>query len=397
MQKWFMHVDMDAFYASIEQKDRPELRGKPVIVGGSGPRGVVSAASYEVRRFGVHSAMPLTQAFQLCPHAILVPVRMARYVAVSHQIMDVLRQYSPLVEQASVDEAYLDATGLERLFGPVEGLARRIKQEVREATGLTCSIGLAPVKFLAKIASDLDKPDGLSILYPDKVEAFLYSLPVEQIPGVGKAMRQAIQELAVRTCGDVLRYPKPFWERRFGKAGITLHERAQGIDPRLVEPFTPPKSESAETTFDTDTQDRAYLKSWLFRHADRVGRTLRKQHLQGRVVTLKIKYADFRTITRRVTLETPVCATESIYETACDLLAHVRLEGKVRLIGLGVSGFDNQPHQLSLPFGTKADPDREKRRAKLDHIMDELQSKFGKTSVVRGRLFQPPDKSNHQS
>lgn len=392
MQRWLMHVDMDAFYASIEQKDHPELRGKPVIVGGDGPRGVVSAASYEVRRFGVHSAMPLAQAFKLCPHAVLVPVRMSRYIAVSHQIMDILRRYSPLVEQASVDEAYLDATGLERLFGPVEGMARRIKREVREATGgLTCSIGLAPVKFLAKIASDLDKPDGLSILYPDKVEGFLRSLPVEQIPGVGKAMRQAIQELAVRTCGDVLRYPGAFWERRFGKAGITLHERAQGIDPRAVEPFTPPKSESAETTFDADTQDIAFLKSWLFRHADRVGRRLRKQHLQGRVITLKLKYADFRTITRRVTLESPVCTTESIYETACSLLDHVRLEGKVRLIGLGVSGFDSQPRQLSLLLGEK--PDREKRRAKLDHVMDKLQDKFGKTSVVRGRLFQPPAKS----
>ena len=384
-----MHVDMDAFYASIEQRDHPELRGRPVVVGGGGPRGVVSAASYEVRRFGVHSAMPLTQALQLCPHAVLVPVRMARYAGVSRRIMDVLRRYSPLVEQASVDEAYLDATGLERLFGPVEALARSIKREVREATGgLTCSVGLAPIKFLAKIASDLDKPDGLSVLPPDRVSAFLHSLPVEQIPGVGKAMVRALQQLAVRTGGDVLRYPRPFWERRFGKAGITLYERAQGIDPRAVVPFTPPKSESAETTFDTDTADIAFLKGWLFRHADRVGRTLRNQKLRGRVVTLKIKYADFRIVTRRVTLESPVCATETLYETACALLDHVRLEGKVRLIGLGVSGFDDQPHQLSFPLGEKTDPNREKRRAALDRIMDELQGKFGKTSVMRGRMFQ---------
>ena len=174
LQKWFMHVDMDAFYASIEQKDHPELRGKPVIVGGGGPRGVVSAASYEIRKFGVHSAMPIAQALQLCPHAILVPVRMARYAEVSRTVIDVLRSYSPRVEKASVDEAYLDATGLERLFGPVEDMARRIKREVKEVTGgLTCSIGLAPIKFLAKIASDLNKPDGLSILYPDKLAAFL--------------------------------------------------------------------------------------------------------------------------------------------------------------------------------------------------------------------------------
>ena len=294
LQKWFMHVDMDAFYASIEQKDHPELRGKPVIVGGGGPRGVVSAASYEIRKFGVHSAMPIAQALQLCPHAILVPVRMARYAEVSRTVIDVLRSYSPRVEKASVDEAYLDATGLERLFGPVEDMARRIKREVKEVTGgLTCSIGLAPVKFLAKIASDLNKPDGLSILYPDKLPAFLQSLPVEQIPGVGKTMVRELQSLAIRTAGDVPRYPKVFWERRFGKAGITLYERAQGIDPREVEPYTPPKSESAETTFDIDTRDIGFLKSWLFRHADRIGRTLRKQKLQGRVITLKINMQIF--------------------------------------------------------------------------------------------------------
>ena len=389
LQKWFMHVDMDAFYASIEQKDHPELRGKPVIVGGGGPRGVVSAASYEIRKFGVHSAMPIAQALQLCPHAILVPVRMARYAEVSRTVIDVLRSYSPRVEKASVDEAYLDATGLERLFGPVEDMARRIKREVKEVTGgLTCSIGLAPVKFLAKIASDLNKPDGLSILYPDKLAAFLQSLPVEQIPGVGKTMVRELQNLAIRTAGDVPRYPKVFWERRFGKAGITLYERAQGIDPREVEPYTPPKSESAETTFDIDTRDIGFLKSWLFRHADRIGRTLRKQRLQGRVITLKIKYADFRIITRRVTLDAPTSATETIHETACDLLDHMRLEEKIRLIGVGVSGFDSPPHQLRFPAIGKDSQSNEERRTKLDKVMDELQDKFGQTSVVRGRLFQ---------
>ena len=389
LQKWFMHVDMDAFYASIEQKDHPELRGKPVIVGGGGPRGVVSAASYEIRKFGVHSAMPIAQALQLCPHAILVPVRMARYAEVSRTVIDVLRSYSPRVEKASVDEAYLDATGLERLFGPVEDMARRIKREVKEVTGgLTCSIGLAPVKFLAKIASDLNKPDGLSILYPDKLAAFLQSLPVEQIPGVGKTMVRELQNLAIRTAGDVPRYPKVFWERRFGKAGITLYERAQGIDPREVEPYTPPKSESAETTFDIDTRDIGFLKSWLFRHADRIGRTLRKQRLQGRVITLKIKYADFRIITRRVTLDAPTSATETIYETACDLLDHMRLEEKIRLIGVGVSGFDSPPHQLRFPAIGKDSQSNEERRTKLDKVMDELQDKFGR-NISRTRAPLP--------
>ena len=201
-------------------------------------------------------------------------------------------------------------------------------------------------------------------------------------------MVRELQSLAIRTAGDVPRYPKVFWERRFGKAGITLYERAQGIDPREVEPYTPPKSESAETTFDIDTRDIGFLKSWLFRHADRIGRTLRKQRLQGRVITLKIKYADFRIITRRVTLDAPTSATETIYETACDLLDHMRLEEKIRLIGVGVSGFDSPPHQLRLPTIGKDSQSNEERRTKLDKVMDELQDKFGQTSVVRGRLFQ---------
>lgn len=382
-----MHVDMDAFYASVEQKDHPEWRGKPLIVGGGGPRGVVSAASYEVRRFGVHSAMPTAQALQRCPQAILVPVRMARYAEVSRHIMEVLHGYSPRVEQASVDEAYLDATGLERLFGPVEDMARRIKEDVMTATeGLTCSIGLAPVKFLAKIASDLQKPDGLTILHPGDLEAFLRRLPVEQIPGVGKTMVQTLQGLSVHTAGDVLRYPRAFWERRLGKAGLSLHDRAQGIDPREVEPFTPPKSESAETTFDEDTRDLSFLRNWLFRHAERVGRSLRKQGLQGRVITLKIRYADFRIVSRRVTLAAPTCATQTIYETACRLLEHLPLEEKVRLIGVGVSGFDNPPHQLLLPIGTTA-PDQDARRTRLDRLLDEAEGKFGKETLMRGRVF----------
>ena len=392
-----MHVDMDAFYASIEQKDHPELRGKPLIVGGKGPRGVVSAASYEIRPFGVHSAMPIAQAVQLCPHAIVVPVRMARYVEVSHVIMDILRGYSPRVEQASVDEAYLDATGLERLFGPIETMARRIKKDILDATGgLTCSIGLAPVKFLAKIASDLHKPDGLSILYPETVESFLHTLPVEKIPGVGKTMLAALRTLGVEKAGEVRRYPRGFWERRFGKAGIALFERAQGIDGREVEPFTPPKSESAETTYDEDTRDTAFLKNWLFRHADRVGRSLRHQKLQGRVITLKIKYADFRIITRRITLGAPTCATQTIYETACSLLDHTPLEGKVRLIGVGVSGFDNHPHQLQLPLTATAS-EKDKRRATLDRVLDELEGKFGRDAVIRGRLFQGAAKTSKPS
>ncbi len=382
-----MHVDMDAFYASIEQMDHPELRGKPVIVGGSGARAVVSAASYEARAFGVRSAMPLSLALRRCPQGVRLPVRMERYREVSRQIMTVLRRYSPRVEQASVDEAYLDATGLERLFGPVDALARTIKADVAEASGgLTCSVGVAPVKFLAKIASELRKPDGLFILRPEETPPFLAELAVERIPGVGRHFLEALQGLGVRRGKDVLRYPEDFWKRRFGKAGVQLLERSRGIDPREVEPFAPPKSESAETTLAEDTRDPAVLRRWLFRHADRVGRSLRKQKLCGRVVTLKIKYADFRQITRQTTLPLPTCATQTIYETAAALLEDVLLENRVRLVGVGVSGFDAVPRQLSLSADVTPE-ETEEKRVRLDRALDALNERFGRRIVTRGRFL----------
>ena len=388
MQRWIMHIDMDAFYASVEQLDNPELKGKPVIVGGR-ERGVVSAASYEARVFGVHSAMPIGQAKRLCPHGVYVRVRMERYQEVSRRVLAVLDQFSPRVEQASIDEAYLDATGLERLFGPVEDMAGQLKAAVREATGgLTCSVGLAPVKFLAKIASELRKPDGLFVLRPEEVEAFMRDLPVSKIPGVGRKFEAVLSNLGVRTGGDVLRFSAGFWAERHGKTGELLHQRAQGIDRREVEPWTPPKSESSETTFAKDTKDRAFLTDWLFRHAERVGRHLRAQGLAGRVVTLKVKYADFRQVTRQVSLPEPTCATDTIFETGCRLLVELNPREPVRLIGLGVSGFDAVARQLMLPF---TDQDRrltEERRLKLDRVLDSLAGKYGRDAIVRGRLYE---------
>ncbi len=394
MARWIMHVDMDAFYASIEQMDNPKLKGLPVVVGGKGLRSVVSAASYEARVFGIHSAMSIAEARQRCPHAVFVPVRMSRYAEISRHIMSILHTYSPLVEQASIDEAYMDATGLERLFGPVEKMARTLKEQVRmETGGLTCSIGLAPVKFLAKIASDMHKPDGLTILYPDEAADFLRNMAIEKLPGVGKHFLRDLRTLGVRTCAEVTRYPRSFWERRFGKWGIMLWERAQGIDLREVTPESAPKSESAETTFQEDTQDRDTLKNWLFRHSDRVGRSLRKQKLKGRVVTLKIKYADFKIVTRRTTLPIPTCATETIFEAACSLLDALVLQEKVRLIGVGVSGFTSGSHQLFLPLAENLEKTDE-RRSRLDEVMDTLKGRFGADAVVCGRLFRPHPPSN---
>lgn len=376
-----MHVDMDAFFASIEQLDNPALRGKPVIVGGE-IRGVVSAASYEARKFGVRSAMPSSQARRLCPQGCFVPGRMERYAEISRIVQATLHRFSPLVEQASVDEAYLDVTGTERLFGPLEDLARQIKDAVREATGgLTCSVGIAPVKFLAKIVSDLRKPDGVFILTEEDTPAFLNTLAVSKVPGVGKVFCGALSSLGIRTCGDVLLRSEEFWERRFGKSGVQLLHRAQGIDPSVLQPEREARSESAETTFDTDTTDRNFLKNWLYHHAERVGRSLRRHGLKARCVTLKIKFSNFKQITRQVSLAEATCATQTLYEHGCALLDNTELEQPVRLIGLGVSHFGETTKQLTF-FSA---PNDEARRTRLDTTLDTLCERYGKAIIRRAR------------
>ena len=389
-------MDMDAFFASIEQLDDPSLRGKAVIVGGE-HRGVVSTCSYEARKFGVHSAMPIAEARRRCPHGIYIRPRMRRYAEMSALVREAISRFSPLVEMASVDEAYLDATGLERLFGPVESLGRQLKEAVREATGgLTCSVGIAPVKFLAKIASEQRKPDGLFMLRPEDVPAFLAVLPVRAVPGVGRHFAADLAQLGVKNCGEVSRYSEEFWKRKFGKAGAALWQRAQGIDPREVVPWTPPKSESAEVTLDEDTRDRDVLRTWLMRHAERVGASLRRHGLAGRTVTVKIKYADFRQITRQTTLAHRISSTETIYDTACAILDGVDLAGRVRLIGVGVSGFEEGgPSQLSLMPEPKPQSE-EKRRGKLDRAVDALRERYGRDAVVRGRLFEPQGESDRE-
>ena len=389
-------MDMDAFFASIEQLDDTSLRGKAVIVGGE-HRGVVSTCSYEARKFGVHSAMPIAEARRRCPHGIYILPRMRRYAEMSALVREAISRFSPLVEMASVDEAYLDATGLERLFGPVESLGRQLKEAVREATGgLTCSVGIAPVKFLAKIASEQRKPDGLFMLRPEDVPAFLAVLPVRAVPGVGRHFAADLAQLGVKTCGEVSRYSEEFWKRKFGKAGAALWQRAQGIDPREVVPWTPPKSESAEVTLDEDTRDRDVLRTWLMRHAERVGASLRRHGLAGRTVTVKIKYADFRQITRQTTLAHRISSTETIYDTACAILDGVELADRVRLIGVGVSGFEEGGmSQLSLMPEPKPQCE-EKRRGRLDRAVDALRERYGRDAVVRGRLFEPQGESDRE-
>lgn len=301
LQRIILHLDMDAFFASVEQADNPALRGLPVVIGDS-PRGVASAASYEARKFGIHSAMPIVQARKLCPGAVFLPGRMSRYREVSRRIMAIIREYCPVVEQASVDEAYADISGMERMAVP-ESLARDLKEAIRNATGLTCSVGVAPNKFLAKIASAWRKPDGLTIIAPETAGEFLHTLPVARIPGVGRRMWEELSLLGVILVRDVLARPKEFWINTMGKRGAMLHDRAMGIDPTPVIPQVEAQSCSAENTFLEDTADPEILERWLLRQAERVGAELRMLGKKGSTVTLKIRFQDFSVITRNKDLE----------------------------------------------------------------------------------------------
>ncbi len=372
---------MDAFFASVEQADDPSLKGKPVMVGGS-TRGVVCAASYEAREFGVRSAMPTARARRLCPHGVFLPVRMARYMEISGQIMDILHRYSPLVEQASVDEAYLDISGTETLFGLPEELARQAKAEIWESTSLACSIGVAPVKFLAKIASDRDKPDGLYILHEADVEAFLQVLPVREIPGVGVRAVEKLEMLGVRTAGDVLRRSEGFWVKQLGKWGKVLFDRARGVDERPVTSYQEPKSESAENTFARDTADREEIARRLLLQSERVARNLRRMGRSGRTVTLKLKFSDFRMITRSRTLPRSTWASQTIFETAIQLLEEADPKTGIRLVGVGVSQFTKGQEQPVLFQDEEVE-----RRDNLDRAMDEVRDRFGNKAILRGRVF----------
>src|SRR5919198_4802989 len=295
---------MDAFYASVEQRDRPELRGRPVIVGADpSGRGVVSAASYEARVFGVRSAMPIGKAARLCPHGVFLPVDMDKYARVSDDIMAILGDFSPLVEPVSVDEAFVDLPGTESLFGPPAEAVRRIKRRIRAETALTASAGLASNKFIAKIASDLEKPDGLVVVPAGREAEFLASLPIERLWGVGKATAKTLAGLGIATIGQLQRLPCSTLVRRLGEHGADLHELAFGRDERAVTPWAPPKSMGAETTFERDTDDRALLHTTLRSQTERVAHELRAGAVAASRVTLKLRFADFRTITRSHTAE----------------------------------------------------------------------------------------------
>lgn len=382
-----LHVDMDAFFASVEQLDQPELRGKPVLVGGRPEqRGVVAAASYEARPFGCRSAMPMAKAVGLCPQAIVVPPRGARYAEVSRHVFEILERFTPLVEPLSIDEGFLDVTGSMGLFGPADHIACQIRQQIRSETRLTASVGAAPNKFLAKLASDLDKPDGLVVVPPDQIEAFLAPLPVSRLWGVGKATLPKFEQLGVRTFADARRIPESELRNRFGEAGGHFYQLVRGIDDREVVPDREDKSISHEVTFPADVDDHAHLRSVLLDQTDHVARRLRRHGFLVRTVTLKIRSGDFTAITRSMTLDAATDETEVLWQAATGLFeawAHKRPPA-VRLIGVGVSQLCAHEGQ-QLPLFGQAET---LRRRRLDRAVDGIRDRFGEGAIGRGEVRQ---------
>jgi DNA polymerase-4 len=372
---------MDAFYASVEQLRRPELRGKPVVVGHDGPRGVVAAASYEARRFGIHSAMPSATARRLCPSAVFVPADFVAYRDASATVFGVLRQYTPVIEPLSLDEAFLDLSGSREARRAPGEVGARLKLQVVEATdGLTSSVGIATSKVVAKIASDLRKPDGMVVVLPGDEPAFLAPLPIRRLPGLGPAAERRLDGLGLKTVGDLLKVPADVLEARLGSRGAELRELAAGRDPRAVTVPGLPKSISREVTFERDVVDRDSLRRTVRALAQDVTRTLRKQRLWTRTVRLKVRYAGFETHTHQATLELATDLDAVVLTTVDRLLAEALPEPRpVRLIGVGAGSLSEDAQgQLFDASGT--------RQHALDTAMDRLRDKFGAAAVVRGRI-----------
>ena len=382
-----LHVDMDAFYASVEQRDDPSLRGRPVIVGGTGGRGVVAAASYEVRRFGVHSAMPVREALRRCPDAICVPPRIGHYAAVSEQIFAVFHEFTPLVQGLSLDEAFLDITASTRALGDAEHIAREIRRLVRARTELTASVGAAPNKLVAKIASDFGKPDGLVIVRPDEVRSLLDPMPIRRLFGLGAKTAPKVETLGIRTLGE-LRQASPARLRPiFGRYTERVQQRAAGNDNRPVVPDRDEKQISAEETFDTDIADHARLRAEIVRLADKACARLRARQLSAGCVTVKIRRGDFTTYTRQRRFEPPTQETRVITSLATALLdawLASQPRSALRLLGVGVSELAPAT-QLELFTAPQTARNRE-----LDAAVDRIRERFGKVALTRASSLEQP-------
>ena len=382
-----LHADMDAFYASVEQRDDPSLRGRPVVVGGPGNRGVVAAASYEARRFGVHSAMPSVRARRLCPDLVFVSPRFDVYREVSGQVMEVFRSFTPLVEPMSLDEAFLDVRGAVRLFGPPPNIAELIRARVREETDLPCSIGVGPSKFIAKLLSGKAKPDGMRHLTREEAPAYLRPLPVSDLWGAGPRTVERLADYGFRTIGQVADADRRTLTRVVGEAlGGQLHRLANGGDERRVVPHEPAKSVSAEETFAEDIDDPDHLARHLLRLAEKVGRRLRKAGVAGRTVHLKVRFASFETVTRSATLDQPTDRTHDLVDVASDLFASLRLErARVRLLGVGVSNLTEgeAARQLAL--------DVDPRWEDVERVADRVAERFEGVGVSYAALLDEHD------
>ena len=386
-----LHMDFDAFFAAVEQREHPEYRGKPVIVGGTSQRGVVSTASYEAREFGIHSAMPMWQAKRRCPHGIFVTPDGKSYGEYSRQGMEILGAYSPRFAPTSIDEAYVDVTGSLRLFKGVENICQSIKHEVREKLGLTLSIGVSPNRLVSKMASDWDKPDGLVIVQAEELPERIFPLPVGAIPGVGKVTRERLTQMGVSTIGQLADIPPDLLDQHFGNQGAYLHRAAHARDDSPVPYYDPEddgrKQISRETTMATDTRDLAELERRLLGLTEDVGRQLRRRNQSARTVTLKVKLSDFKQLTRSHSLDAATHHDEDIYEIVCELLGKFDFGAqRARLIGVGVSNLTNAagPDQLDL-FDQPDD-----RRDDLAQARDDIAKRFGSSAITRGRLVREP-------
>ena len=381
-----LHVDMDAFYASVEQRDRPELRGQPVIVGGTSNRGVVAAASYEVRKFGVRSAMPIREALRRCPHAICVKPRMSVYREVSHQVFAIFHEYTPVVEGLSLDEAYLDVTASLALKGDAVSIARGIKERIRASTGLGASVGVAPNKLVAKIASELEKPDGLTVVTPANLRALLDPLSVRRLPGLGRKLGERVEAAGLHTFGQLRCATDTVLWPIFGRDSQRMRERASGIDDRPVMSEWDEKSISAEETFSTDLVEHARMRAEVLRLADRAGTRMRAQNLATGCVQVKIRRADFTTFTRQKRFEPSTTDSRTIAKIAGELLTawlEEQPRARVRLLGVGVNHL-HAADQLDLFAQGPAQSQEGSSSTALDVAVDQIRERFGNLAVRRG-------------
>lgn len=377
MRRWIMHVDMDAFFASVEQKDNPELSGKPIIVGGNSERSVVATCSYEARKYGVHSAMSMMQAKKLCPNGIIVPVRMDRYKYISSVIMKIFHEVSPVVEQLSIDEAFLDLTGMEHIYQNPRHAGVTVKQRILQETGLTASVGIAPNKFLAKMASDLQKPDGLTIIAHAQAKDFIASFPVTKIFGIGAAAENLLGKYGIQTIDQLAQADQLILQRVFGKNWHSVQLLAQGVDNRPVTPDSLPKSIGREITLTEDLYSFSECCKVLMDLSEQTGFRLRKKGFSGRTLTVKVKFKDFKVHTKSITCENEICYDEEIYKLAVKLFKSVELNKGIRLLGITVS---NLIYESPGILGYEED----KKLMQRNKAIDILKCRFGENIIKRG-------------